>query len=203
MGIITGGLVSDNGDGTATVTGGTGMLRGGDVDTGPVYSIEWAADAAMVLVDNDINYIYVEWNAGAPQLVSSTTLPTDLNTNLLVAGVHRSGTVLHPTPYRYSQNNLAFQVNRRHYNVDGTTHSSGAAISEENTREIRVEAGVFYLGLNEANFTSHNSNTNGASYFYRDGVGGWTVSYPAPSIDNTQYDDGRARSPRSAPAATA
>ena len=190
VGIIAGGEVTDNGDGTASVGGGSGMLRADDVDTGTVYSIQWSPNAALALTDNVINYVYVEYNAGTPQIAVSTTLPTDLNSNLLLAGVHRAGTFLHPTPYRYQQNNLSYQVNRRLYNVDGTTHSSGAAISEENTREIRVEAGTFYLGLNEALFASHNSNTDGCAYYYRDGVGGWTVVYPSPAIDNLQYDDG-------------
>jgi hypothetical protein len=191
VGHIHGGELIDNGDGTVQIAGGAGFLRSTDDDTAPVYSMEWVGDAAVALTDNNINFIYVEYNAGTPQLAVSTTRPTDLNTNLLLWSVYRSGLFIHETPNRYDEANLAREVNRRLYNVEGTTHSTGCAISETGTRNIALTAGTFYLGLNVAEWSAVDTSVADTFlYFYGDGVGGWTVVPASTQIDNLQYDDG-------------
>ena len=78
-GETSGGLVSDDADGTITVAAGTGLIRATNSDVAELLFTDWSAEsgANVNLVDNALSYIYVEYNAGSPQVIATTTKRTD------------------------------------------------------------------------------------------------------------------------------
>jgi len=185
----TGGVCTDGGSGTLNVTGGSAIFKTTD-DINAV--VEWAdflGEIGMALVDNSVNYIYADYNAGSPA-VASTTSPTIFadSTVALFAAVFRKGTDLHimNTPGQYAdfirQNNIKF------WEMFGPHRVSGILISETGTRNIALSAGAYYVANVRLDFSSY--DTSGAddfSYWYNDGS--WQEVTAQSQIDNTQYND--------------
>lgn len=186
--------IANDGDGTITVNSGIGFIKAVDSETTTLYTFDWASEAGanVALVDNSINYLYVEYNTGSPQVVATTTKRTDYSTNIFLGNVYREGTALHITAEsQYHIGDHAGRMIRRMQDLSPFAHKSGAAISETGTRNIAVSAGAFWQGLIE--YTTDAFNSSGAdnfSYFYRNGVGGWTEVTAQTQVDNLQYDDG-------------
>ncbi len=195
-GVTTGGSITDDGDGTITVAAGTGLLRATNDQTDTLRWVDWAAEsgANVALVDNDMNYIYVEYNAGVPRVIATTTKRTDLQTNLLLGTVYREATVLHTTEAtRAIVGDHALQMISRMQALDPFAREAGggAILGETGTLNISVTAGTFWEGLTR--FTTPAFDSSGAdtfNYYYRDGGGGFTEVTSVSQIDNTQYDDG-------------
>jgi len=193
-GCISGAGFTDDTDGTITIAAGTGFIRATDSDVAEILSFNWSAESGtnVDLVDGDLNYIYVEYNAGTPRLVATTTIRTDFNTNIFLGNVYRDGTVLHMTPEnRIHINDSASRLIQRLQSIEPFARASGAIISETGTRNIALTAGSFYQALEP--FTSSaidTSVTDSFTYYYSDGAGGWTTQTTQTQINNTQYDDG-------------
>jgi len=194
-GIVSGGVITDDGDGTISVSAGVGFIRATDSDTAEVLAFSFSAESGTLvnLVDNSLNYVYVEYNAGVPRIVSAATEPTNHNMNVVLGSVHRAGTNLHPTDRRERVGNIAHRLSERMIGVDGLTHQTGGIVGATGVRNLSATAGTWWLGLNE--ITSRAFDTSVGVFpdtlitFYRDGAGDWTV-FTDPQVDNTQYDDG-------------
>jgi hypothetical protein len=193
-GQTTGGGITDDTDGTITVAAGTGLIRATDSDVAELLFTDWAAEAGanVALADNDMSYIYVEYNAGSPQVVATITERTDLNTNILLGTVYRIGTTLHITSSSViNVVDHAAKMIERAKEVAPYARVSGGATSETGTRNIAVSAGTWWHGLTR--FTTAAIDTSVAdtfTYYYDDGVSGFTAVASSTQIDNTQYDDG-------------
>jgi hypothetical protein len=183
-GLVAGGAISNNGDGTIALTAGDGLIKPSDSDVADLYSCEWEAASSVSLTDNAVNYIYLAFvnTSTNPTPTTATSKPADLNTNILLGSVHRSGTEIHITSCSsYIIANHIKKMIDRLQETEYFNHASGAALSETGTRNIAVSAGTFWEGLNK--ITTIAQDTSGASpdnnhtfeYFYRDGVGGWTT----------------------------
>lgn len=193
-GVIGAHTITDDGDGTITVSAGQGLIRATDSSVDTLYMFDWPAEAGanVALTDNDLNYIYVEYNAGVPQLVATVTPRTDRNTNIFIGTVYRAGTTLHITQESaFVVNDHAALMVHRNQELTPFAHASGAAIGETGTRNISITAGTFWHGL--IRYTTSAADTSVADtfrYYYQDGVGGFTEVTAQTQIDNLQYDDG-------------
>lgn len=193
-GVYTGGDITDDGDETITVAAGTGSIRATDDVNSPLMTLDWGAEsgAGVALVDDDMNYIYVEYNGGTPQVVATTTRREDHHTNIWLGTVYKyTGTEMHITPNRFDVADHAGRMIERLIHTQGLTRESGALISETGTRNFALTASVWWLGLTHTSLAAY--DTAAASTFtgfYMDGVGGWTEVTAQTQIDNTQYDDG-------------
>lgn len=189
-GWTSGGVISDNGDGTVAVTAGTGLIRATDSDVDVIYFTDFAAVNPLSLTDNDNNYIYVEYNAGAPQVVATTTERTDYNTNFLIGEVYRTGTSLHINPYvKIGVSDHASKMIRFNKEVMPYAHVSGGQISETGTRNLGITAGAFWEGLSK--FTTGAFDSSGAdrfTYYYYNGAA-WVAVTSQSQIDNLQYNN--------------
>ena len=194
VGVTTGGGITDDTDGTITVATGTGLIRATDSVTAQMVWTDWAAEsgANVALTDNDMNYIYVEYNAGSPRVIATISKRTDENTNILLGTVYRSGTTLHITSEtRPLVGDHALRMINRLKETLPFVRSSGGTLGASGTRNITVSAGNWWIGLSK--FTTSAFDSSGAdrfTYYYRDGVGGWTTATSQSQINNTQYDDG-------------
>jgi len=191
-GKLTGGEITDNGDGTISVSAGTGFIKTTDSDVGTTKFFDWSANNSVSLTDNDTNYIYVEYNSGSPQIVSSTSTPSDKNTNILLGLVYRDGTDLYITTAGQVVSNYAKKTLWKDLEVNGKFQRvNGIIISETGTRNIAITAGSVYAGLTKEAFPAFDSSgTDTFTYYYRDGAGGWTKVTGQSQIDNLHYDDG-------------
>lgn len=194
VGVTTGGGITDDTDGTITVAAGTGFIRATDSDVAQLLFTDWAAEAGanVALTDNDLSYIYIEYNAGSPQAIATTTKRTDYNTNIFLGSVYRSGTTLHITAQSHTLVvDHAAKMIRRMLEIAPFAHVSGAALSETGTRNIGISAGSFWHGLESVSTGAIDTSVaDNFIYYYQDGVGGFTAVTAQTQIDNDKYDDG-------------
>lgn len=184
--------ITDNGDGTANISGGTGLIRNADSDIALLSTFDFPAVTSQVLTDEALNYIYIDYNAGVPVITVSLTRPTEQHTKILLAHIRRDGTVLHITDQiQFIVADHSAKILERVLETDPFSRSEGGIISETGTRNISVTAGVWWEGLvrfTTAAFDSSVSDT--FTCYYSDGAGGWTAVTSQTVINNTQYDDG-------------
>lgn len=192
-GWVAGGVITDDADGTISISAGQGLIRATDSDVAPLLAFDWAAEAGanVALVDADMNYIYVEYAAGSPQLIATNVKRTDHNTNVYLGSIYRDDTRLHLTPNTKIQvSDHAAHMVARAIATDPFAHISGGILTGAGTRNIVVSAGDWYEGL--TNFQTPEIDTSATGVFvafYRDGIGGWTRVDDETQISNTEYDD--------------
>lgn len=192
-GVHTGCGITDNANGTVDVAAGEALLRSSDVEGAELFSVVVPASAAVALTDNDLNYIYADYNAGTP-VVSVTTNSALITGNdiCLIAIISREVNSLTILEAQSEMNDQHNKLNNMLVETEGFKHVlGGTQISESGTRRLQITSGSFYRGLNKY---AHNAyDTNAADtfeYYYRDGVGGWTEVSLSTAIDNTKFDDG-------------
>lgn len=192
-GVSTGGGITDDADGTITVAAGTGLVRATDSAVAPILWTDWAAEAGVnvTLTDNSMNYVYVQYNAGSPNVIATVSKRTDENTNILLGTVYRVGTTLHITnTAKPLVGDHALKMISRLKATMPYARESGGIVSAVGTRNIAVTAGTWWHGLTQFSTTSLDTSVAGTfRYFYRDGIGGWTEVTAQTQIDNTQYDN--------------
>ena len=191
-GKVTGGNFTDNGDGTITVSAGTGLIRATDSGTADLKAFDWSANSSVTLTDGSTNYVYVDYNSGSPAISVSTTAPTDHNTKVLLGLVFRDGTTLHMTEAGQLINNYLSNTFWKDMSVNGKfQYASGLSASESGTRGIAVTSGSLYAGLTKKTISAFDSGASDTyTQYYRDGSGGWTKVSGATAEDNSKYDDG-------------
>ena len=191
-GKITGGAITDNGDGTLAISAGTGFVKITDSDIGSTNWIDWAASSSIALADNDTNYLYIEYSGGSPCVGISNSLPSDKNTNIMLGLCYRDGTDLHITSAGQYVANYAKNTFWKDIEINGKFQRvNGIIISETGTRNFALTAGAIYAGQTKVSLSAFDSSIAGTfTYYYRDGSGGWTKVATQTQIDNTHYDDG-------------
>ncbi|KKM69829.1 hypothetical protein LCGC14_1446870, partial [marine sediment metagenome] len=190
-GWVSGGGITDDADGTITVASGTGLIRATDSATAEILFFDWSAEsgANVNLADTDTSYVYVEYNAGSPQVVATTILRTDFNTNILLATIYRDGTDLHINDKDvHSIGDHANNMIRRLKETMPYGRKSGAIITETGVINFALTAGNFWRGLKE--FATSAIDTSGADTFsYYQNNGTWQKVTAQSVIDDTQYNN--------------
>lgn len=193
-GSFSGGIITDSGGGQIDVSGGNGFLRILDDDVSDIVSFSWANLLNATIPLNTTRFVGVEYNAGAPQVILKTADVWDYDTEFPLGIVVNEGGTLYivnkPWQYADSTSNIIERF-------DGTTkilrdeRIGGIIVGETGTRNITLTAGQFLSCLSEFPITA--KDTSGADSFdlyYRDGIGGWTLSAAQTQWNNSQYDDG-------------
>ncbi len=191
--LITGGGITDNGDGTATVAAGTAWAKVSDSDAAIGRFFDFSEDASVSLTDLVTNHVYVDYNGGTPQIVVSTAVLTHglKQDHILIGHIFRNGTTLH----LHQEDKLGIgrmgRINMHHLEQDGVERSSGMVISEVGTRKLSVTAGVLYDGISRHITNAFDTNVADTfSYWYTsDGGASWTEVTGATQISSTQYNN--------------
>ena len=191
-GLMTWAGMTDNGNGTVNVAAGTGLIRATDSATAELKWFNWSANTTLALTNNDENFIYVDYNAGAPQIAVALAQPASRHTTVMLGKVYRNGTDLHINQrVAMAVGDHAAAMAQEMQEVMPYARVSGAVLTETGTRNIAVSAGVFWNGLNRFTLSAIDTSAAGTfNYDYRNGAGGWTEVATQTQIDNTQYDDG-------------
>lgn len=72
VGRATGGAISEAG-GVITIAAGTGFIRAADTDATELLSFDWAEETGFSVATNTIKYFGIEYNAGSPQVMETTS----------------------------------------------------------------------------------------------------------------------------------
>ena len=192
----SGGDITDNTDGSVTIAAGTGFIRTSNSNTAPILSFDWAEDTNVTLVDNAENYVYVDYNAGSPQILSTTTSSTvrdNENDKFELYEVYRNGTTLHITDHKQKANNLGALIQTYLYSkakIERADAEGGLIIGETGTRNVTVSAGKLLIKLNNILFGSFDSSgADTFTFVWSDGIGGFNETTGNTQWDNAQYDN--------------
>lgn len=193
-GAVGGFVLTDNGNGTVSIGDGEAVLRTAPQEDALLISIEVQGVSNLTLVDGSINYIYVRYHGGSPDVQNSTS-EADFNcmdSCILYTAVRDGNKISYVNAMRQN-----VDANRKHRRMlleceDLRRMKGGSVLSgHTGTRNIAVSAGGFYYGL--VRLTHNAFDTSGADTFtsvYSNGAGGWTYVPGQTEVDNVGYDDG-------------
>ena len=191
-GIIAGGGFTDNGDGTIDINGGTCYIRGIDDSHSTLYLAEFAGITNLALTDNSTNYVYIDYNNGAPSpFVTLDPLILNVTTKVPHCIINREGLSLNVILLANDSVDANAKLRKRlFYAEERFAHAFGAIISNPSLLYIAITAGVFYFGLGEINTPALDTSISGTFEYYYTGDSGatWTET-DETQMSQTQYND--------------
>jgi hypothetical protein len=191
-GLISGGAITDNGDGTVAAASGTGIIKSTDSNVGNSLFFDFSADASVTLTDESDNWVYVDYNGGTPIIDAAADWTTlDLHTQMIIGKVYREGTEVHIVPVAQNIDDFSRRVMQRLWEKERVTRVDGLVLADAGTLHFAFTAGTLYAAL--ARLAISAFDTTGAdrfTYMYRDGLGDWTEVAAQEVIDNANWDDG-------------
>jgi hypothetical protein len=188
VGMLRSDLVTNNGDGTVNIDSGDCYLYSASGWTGFLSKYTIPARTNVSLVNNSINYVYVNYNSGSPEY-TTTTNPATLNNSdrVFVAGIWREGTILHILQANFATA-TSTRINDRLIQTQRFVRTSGLTLSESPTRHIDLSYGVVYYGCKNYTLDAVQSDVD-VSWLYYHFSGEWVQS-ALTAYNNLQYDDG-------------
>ena len=196
-GITDGGAITDNGNGTVSIAAGEAMLRTSASAHTVLYSMPFAAQANIALADNQVNYVYIDYNAGTPVFaVSSSNTAFNCMDKCIAYTIAREGTKLYIVNAKEQNVDTGTKMRRLFLNFANFIHSAGGTVLGTSGRNVTVTSGSFNYMITEIPHPAFDTsvagtaNENVFAYYYRDGVGGWTRTADNKLIDNLHYDNG-------------
>ena len=191
-GVISGGEITDNGDGSVTVAAGTGLIKSNPADVLSETSFfDWEEDINVALADDGrINWVYIE-NVSGTINISSTIDFTALNwsTQFIIGTCYREGTSVSVQDLGSRRYNLANRLALKDYETFGYQRVDGLVLGETGTLNASMTLGHFYALYEKLELTAVDTSVSGdIRYWFRDGSGGWNTS-TISTYDNVKYDD--------------
>ena len=187
-GLISGGTVVDNGDGTINVAQGEGRLRTTNVPLGEATFIRFGPKTALALTPNALNYVYVDYNSGSIEVKATTTVGTaNADTGFILGQYYLEGTDADGV---FASNLIpnARTRNMTRLRLRGIEHMDGAVISAYGTRGFQSTDGIFYLGESRIDTGAENTTTDKFDDYYYTGAA-WAKLADQTSIDSTIYNN--------------
>lgn len=196
-GVTDGAGLTDNADGTIGLAESNAMIRSSASDDADIYNVRVAAQTPISLTDDATNYIYLDYNAGSPQYVVSTSDTSHNGQDKVLAFlVHRDGNDLNYLDLRNFNVDSVAKSNHLFQDFSRFIHASGGSIiSEPTSLTIGVTSGGFYFMTEKTTHVAFDTsiagtaNANVFDMHYRDGVGGWTHVVNSKVIDPSTYDN--------------
>jgi len=184
MGVIEGGIISNGGGLTVSVTEGHGYYHINGVsfgDKGILHRLDWA-NTSLGITSNSTQYVYFDSNG---ILKSDPTIPST-SENILLGRVRTNLTgfeFIEKTPA--SAEHWANKTTKLLRKGIGPVYSNGSIVTENViSLHLDVSPGIYYFGSNE--FTPSGGTGITFSTYHPDGIGGWIIS-STNSVDNNYY----------------
>ena len=182
MGVITGGIISNGGGLTVSITEGYGYyhINSGGV-TGILHKLNWN-DTSLLISPNSTKYVYFD-SSGV--LKSDPTIPNTAE-NILLGRVRTNSVgfeFIEKAPAIAEHwANKATKLFRKGI---GPVYSNGSIVTENVLAlSLDVSPGIYYFGANE--FTPSGGTGITFSTYRPDGIGGWIIN-ETNSVDNNYY----------------
>ena len=194
VGLLAFPVITDNGDGSISVASVNCQIRGTNSSTDKIEFLTVSATISpLVIPSNTTRYLIVSYNTGIPIYSLSTSVNTDLQTQILCAIIYR--VPLAESNELYINKNIATIVNDTCKNFMITTGQrtniikwqSGASLGFSSL-QFNASLGKFNEGVN--NFeTVAKLNGDSFKYLYHN-AGVFVESTTQTNINITQYDNG-------------
>lgn len=185
----------NNGDGTMTLPDTEVILYDNENYTGnsKTYSVTGGTTGTEFtgLVDEDTNYIYIDYNSGNPQYVVTTTEPNYLRSDRAkFITLYRISNFLHILDWNHEGSGLANKLLQRQYGVNFIERESGLSLDlSGSTNIVTLSAGVTWNGIKRQELNSVNSSADTFFTVYHSG-GTFTYDTTGTTINNFYYDNG-------------
>ena len=190
-GRMTGGTITNNGNGTLSVAAGTGFIKAMNDDTAEILSFDWVASTSVPLAINSQKFIGIEYNGGNPRVVSKNSDTFDLNTEFSLGTAVNSSNDVHILNNHWWVGDGITNVIERLQSfgqIIRDDHVGGLMISVVGTRNVAMTSGKLWSRLNEINIAA--TSTASFELYYRDGIGNWTISKNNAQYPVLQFDNG-------------
>jgi len=194
-GVISGGMITDDGDGTITVSVCEGIIKSTDSIIGDNYFFNIEESTTLVLTNDSINYIAVNYNSGTPIFQTTITNVANGHTIFNLGKVYKEDTIIDILNSGLRIEDLAKRSHQVQLEDEGLHFVSGAIVGETGTLNISISAGIMHAGNNRIITEGIDTNPAGAAdtfkYYYYDGdlaTPGW-VETSASAIDSANYND--------------
>lgn len=178
-------------DGSVDITAGTGIIKSTNAVTSDSKFFDFAG-ANIALIDNQLNYIYISYDAGIPALHVTTDRSTIHEFDQFILGrAYRVATIIEPI---VTSGNDIYNNERRIQDwlvrKFGFTWTSGSALSEVGTRNLATTAGQWYIGLSAITTPAQDTNIGGNTFdlWYYSGAA-WTLVAAQSQLPVTQWND--------------
>jgi len=181
-------------DGTVDVAAGTAWCKESDSDTAVGRFFDFAGESAIELTDMSVNVLYLDYNAGSPQIVKADSVLTYgfQQDHVLLGVVFREGNDTHIL----QAGHIGIQGSSRSHMMrveEGANRSSGLITTSVGTRNIAVTAGVIHLGLNRETTPPYSTPNSGTAddteaYKLHDADGGFAETDVGKIVHNTTDD---------------
>ena len=143
------------------------------------------------LVDQDTNYVYIDYNSGSPTFVISTSDGAVNESSVIrYLTLFRAGNFIHVLEYGKAGAGLSNKINQRFENAQRFARESGLVLGlSASTGIVTLTEGVTWNASNRKTITAVNSADNVFFKNYHSG-GSWTYSTAGDYMNDTYYDDG-------------
>ena len=171
---------------------GTGIIKIIDSEVGGGLSFNFAGVQNVTLTADNINYIYLDYNGGTPQVLATTNHSTiELNRHFDLGLVYKNGTSLKILSAGVHIPNLTRTEHERLIERDGFTHVSGAILSETGTLNLYLTVGKWFYGHNPVPTSLLDTSVADTFRYTHYGTSSWIVdNATATAVDTTHYNDG-------------
>lgn len=196
-GVLDGCEITDNGNGTISIAAGSATLRAVDDPHTTLYTVEVNEQLNILLTNNSVNYINLNWSGGSPSFTVSTAVSSFNGRNIsLEYVIFRTGNRLDIINAVEQNTDTNTKANKLFLNFSRFIHAAGGSeLSETGTLNLGITTGIFNFMLVELPHVAFNSsiagtaNENVYTLMYRDGLGGFTEVADSKLFDTTLYDN--------------
>lgn len=193
-GYTSGGEITDAGGGTVNVAAGTGLIRSANTAISTISYFDWEEELGLVIPNNSIRYIGLEYNAGSPKITVRASSNWNLKTDFPIGVVVNEGGVLSIYSDTQAVGDHAANMIQREYEtmpLSRDERNGGLILDETGTRNITISTGAVWDRLNR--YVIPDIDTSGAdtfSAYYMDGASDFTKVSNLTQWPNSHYDDG-------------
>ena len=186
---VSDGTVDGSIYGAVNVASGTAWAKATDSDTALGKFFNFSADT-VILTNLITNYIYLDYNAGTPQIVATTTSIIThgfKQDHIHIATIFRDEAALHFHEEDAIGIGRVNIVDMRLLEMHDADRASGLITTDATSLALNVSAGVVYEGLNR-HTTAAQIPASWSTWHYNFGTSAWVETTSQTTIDNERYN---------------
>ena len=199
-GLVDGGSITNNGDGTINIAASDIILRKGSNSDSDLAVFRDSGVTNLSLAANDVSYVFLNYNSGSPVWQTSTSI-SGFNgiDKVVVYVIGRNGNTLNIIDLRQINVDAQRKSRRQKAEFDGYAYKGwyrsveGQSPLSSSGLNLLIGSGKYFYFDNPVTHTAFDTSVVGTSlpnkftYFYNRS-GAWTQIADQKTINNTQFD---------------